>query len=368
MRVAIDLRWIEASGVGNYIQGIMPEILDTLRDLAVTGLGSKEQIRQYSWASAANFSIVDCDFRRYSLQEQLRLPSSIPVSTDLFFSPYYTIPILYPGRIAVTVHDMSHLVVDEIKNDFRKRIYAKTMFYAIRKKADLVFTVSEFSRLEYLRLTSGRDQRIVVTHNGVSEDWRTAASLPRTRRDPYFVCVGNIKPYKNVKRLVQAFLSIRSQIPQQLAIIGQSEGLITGESEDFFRSVRESDGRIRLYGHVSRTELMSLVAHSDGLIMPSLYEGFGLPPLEAMACGTPVVVSHAAAIPEVCGTAALYFDPLDVSDIAVKLLRFATDESLRETLRTQGLRRSEAFSWHECGRRTAMALRETLHADSRFGL
>jgi glycosyltransferase involved in cell wall biosynthesis len=177
---------------------------------------------------------------------------------------------------------------------------------------------------------------------------------------PYFVYVGNIKPYKNLGRLVEAFLKIRERVPQDLVIIGQSEGLITGESAEFFERVRGAGERIRLTGFVSHQELLSLVGHAHALIMPSLYEGFGLPPVEAMAAGVPVAVAEAASLPEVCGDSALYFDPLKVEDIAAKLVMIASDAELCERLRGMGLKHSRLFTWDACSEKTAEALRANL--------
>ena len=145
---------------------------------------------------------------------------------------------------------MSHLVVPEITGNFVKRIYAQTMFKALGRRASVIFTVSDFSRSEYMRLVKGAAQPVITTHLGVSQEWFRARQLSRIHSNPYFVCVGNIKPYKNLRRLVDAFLSVRSQIAQDLVIVGQSEGLITGESPEFFAAVRLGGDRIRLTGQV----------------------------------------------------------------------------------------------------------------------
>jgi glycosyltransferase involved in cell wall biosynthesis len=291
----------------------------------------------------------------------VQLPKAIPRHTDLFFSPYYTIPLLYRGPLAVTVHDMSHLVVPEIVCNTKKRVYARMMFRALRRRASLIFTVSDFSKSELIRLTAGRRQdNIITTHLGVSPEWYQASELAPVRQRPYFVCVGNVKPYKNIGRLVDAFLKIRHRICHDLVIIGQSAGLITGESKEFFERVREGGTRIQMPGFVSHQELMSLVAHADALVMPSLYEGFGLPPLEGMAAGVPVAVAGVASLPEVCGDAAVYFDPLDVDDISNKLIELASDQALRERIAELGVRRSRRFSWESCSEATSNALRKVL--------
>ncbi len=359
--LCVDLRWIDSSGVGIYIQGIMPGLISRLSDVSIVALGDKARLNKFPWAKAPNIRLLQCNPSRYSLAEQIQLPLFIPRKCDVFFSPYYTIPLLFRGRLAVTVHDMSHLVVDEIVGNFRKRLYAKLMYGALTRRADLIFTVSSFSKSELLRLTGiASDANIRPIHLGVEFDWYNAHTMPRLRTQPYIICVGNIKPYKNLRRLVNAFLAVQDRLPHNLVIIGRSEGLITGESDDFFTSVKKNDKRIQLTGHLSRPELLSLVAHASALIMPSLYEGFGLPPLEAMAAGIPVAVSNAGSLPEVCGDAALYFDPLDVEDISKKLLMLLSDENLRGILVRKGSLRSRTFLWETCSAQTAQALQSLL--------
>jgi glycosyltransferase involved in cell wall biosynthesis len=359
--LCIDLRWIDSSGVGVYIKGIMPGIVERLHNVSIVGIGDRARLEQFSWSRAANLRLIDCRAGRYSLAEQIYLPLLIPRSTDLFFSPYYPIPLFYRGRLAVTVHDLSHLVVPEIIGNLKKRIYAKTMFRALRKRASVIFTVSDFSKSELLRLTAGpREDNILPTHLGISPEWYGAAQLLAVRSRSYFIYVGNIKPYKNLSRLVDAFLKIKDRIPHDLVIVGQSEGLITGESMEFFQRVRGAGERIHLAGFVPYQELRSLVGHADALIMPSLYEGFGLPPVEAMAAGVPIAVARAASLPEVCGDAALYFDPLSIEDIGAKLVMIGSDAELRLQLREKGLRRSRDFTWDACSEKTAQALHANL--------
>lgn len=359
--LCIDLRWIDSSGVGVYIKGIMPGLVELLKDVSIIGLGDRARLEEFPWSHAANVRLIDCRAARYSIAEQVQLPLAIPFRTDLFFSPYYTIPLLYRGKLAATVHDMSHLVVAEIVSSPSKRIYARNMYRALRKRASIILTVSCFSKTELLRLTKGpREDNIFPTHLGISKEWYSARELPPIRSGSYFVCVGNVKPYKNLGRLVEAFLRIKDRVPHDLVIVGQSEGLITGESKEFFHRVNAAGSRVHLTGHVSYQELLSLVGHAHALIMPSLYEGFGLPPVEAMAAGVPVAVAQATSLPEVCGNAAIYFDPLRVEDIADKLTLIASDKKLCERLRKDGQDRSRLFTWQSCSSMTAEALRTGL--------
>jgi glycosyltransferase involved in cell wall biosynthesis len=360
-QLCIDLRWIDASGVGVYIKGILPGIVERLEDVSIVGIGDRSRLEEFDWSRAANVRLIHCGAGRYSLAEQIQLPLAIPSGTNLFFSPYYTIPLLYRGRLAVTVHDMSHLVVEEIVGNPKKRLYAQTMFRALRERASVIFTVSNFSKAELLRLTSGpREDNVFPTHLGIAEEWYRARDLPAERTRPYFVCVGNVKPYKNLGRLVEAFLKIQDRISHDLVIVGQSEGLITGESKEFFERIRQAGERIHMTGFVSRESLLSLVGHAHALIMPSLYEGFGLPPVEAMAAGVPVAVARAASLPEVCGDAALYFEPLLVDDISDKLFTLAQDVELCRQLSAKGLEHSRIFTWSSCARTTADLLKTNL--------
>jgi glycosyltransferase involved in cell wall biosynthesis len=358
--LCIDLRWIDASGVGIYIKGILPGLVENLKDISIIGVGDRARLASFCWHKADNMRLVDCRAGRYSIREQFELPRAIPPGVDLFFSPYYTIPLFYRGRIAVTVHDMSHMVVSEIVGNWRKRHYARTMYRELRRRAALIFTVSEFTRKELIRLTQGPADNIVPTPLGVFPEWYSAKERSPVRTRPYFVCVGNIKPYKNIGRLAEAYLKVMGQIPQDLVIIGQNEGLITGESPEFFQQIRAVNGRVHLTGFVSHDELLALVGYADALIMPSLYEGFGLPPLEAMAAGVPVAVSRAGSLPEVCGEAALYFDPLKVEDMANCMLELASHSTLRRQLVEAGAERSRAFKWETCANTTAHALRTCL--------
>jgi glycosyltransferase involved in cell wall biosynthesis len=359
--LCIDLRWIDASGVGVYIRGIMPGIVSRLSDVSIVGIGDVTRLKSFSWSNSPNLRLIDCQAERYSIQEQLQLPRAIPSGTDLFFSPFYTIPLLFRGKVAVTVHDLAHLTLPEITGDRKKHMYAQMMFRAVRKRASIIFTVSDFTKAELLRFTKGTtSSNILPIHLGIAPEWRAASQLPAIRPMPYFICVGNVKPNKNIPRLVRAFRKIQNQIPHELVIVGQKEGMITGESKEFFDLVRGSGPRVVLTGEVSQPDLLALVARAEALVMPSLYEGFGLPPIEAMAAGVPVIVSRAASLPEVCGDAALYFDPLSEEEIAGSLLQIAGDEALRSQLKEAGLRHSRKYDWEICSEKTTAALRSCL--------
>jgi glycosyltransferase involved in cell wall biosynthesis len=359
--LCIDLRWIDCSGVGMYIKGILPGIVEQLKHVTIVGLGDRSRLRDFDWSRAENVRLVDCRSPRYSLSEQIQLPRAIPQGVDLFFSPYYTIPLLYRGRLAVTVHDVSHLILPEIVNDTKKRLYARIMYRALRRRASAVFAVSNFTKGELLRLSdTGLKDNIIVTPLGVAPEWYEAGKADAVHSRPYFIFVGNVKPHKNLGRLVDAYLQIKDRIPHDLILAGQVDGMITGEAPRFFESVKAAGPRIHMTGFVSDRHLLALLGRADALVMPSLYEGFGLPPLEAMAAGVPVLAARAASMPEVCGEAALYFDPRNTDEIAESLVKFASNPDMGRTMRESGLQRSRQFTWESCANITARVLETCL--------
>ncbi len=191
-----------------------------------------------------------------------------------------------------------------------------------------------------------------MIHNGVDASWFAVELSQRPHPKPYFLCVGNIKPHKNLKRLLEAFGAIRGQISHDLLLVGRKEGFLTGDREVQESAARFGD-RVQFTGEVPLDRLRQYFAHAEALVFPSLYEGFGMPPLEAMALGCPTVVSSAASIPEVCGEATLYFDPFDTKDMALKMLRLVREKDLRAELVAKGKIRAKAFSWETCAGQTS---------------
>lgn len=237
--------------------------------------------------------------------------------------------------------------------------YARLFFNAVRRRADAVITISDFTKQELIRLTPASKQPVISIPLGVDQEWFGAASFRRASPDPYLLYVGNVKPHKNLGRLVEAFKRIAADIPHRLIIIGKRDGLITADTSVQKIAATLGD-RIAFTGHVDDGKLKEWVANADLLVLPSLYEGFGLPPLEAMAACCPVAVSRIPVLEEVCGDAALYFDPYQVDDIAHQVTTILRDEKLRERLRRDGSARARQFTWSSCILKTCMVIRERI--------
>jgi glycosyltransferase involved in cell wall biosynthesis len=234
---------------------------------------------------------------------------------------------------------------------------------ALMQLARRVITVSEFSRARLLEWSKLPPDRIVAIPNGVGEQFLnmgcSSAHCGAERfgiERPFVLTVGTLEPRKNLARLFEAW---------EILGLGEVDLVVVGSSEPAFRSsgFESIPKNVRLLGRVSDAELPRLIAAAELFVYPSLYEGFGLPPLEAMACGVPVVASNAEALVEVLGSAACYVDPLSPAAIAKGLEDLLSDTELRRELRERGLKHARCFTWDRCARRTAEVLSAT--AESR---
>lgn len=355
MKITIDVRMLHSSGIGVYIQNLVPRIMSLRTGDDFCLMGKPADREDAVWSGLKAFQWVDCHSPIYSLGQQWEIPRKTPKDTGLLWVPHYDIPAFYKGPMIVTVHDLFHLAMPQFVGGFHKRLYARWMFDQVARKAAAILAISQFTRNELLRLVKVGDDKVHVVYNGVDDAWFNSIPGERPHPKPYFLCVGNIKPHKNLKRLLDAFGMIKDQIPHDLFLVGQKEGFLSGDPE-VPKLAGLFGGKVELTGKVSAELLRRYFAHAEALVMPSLYEGFGMPPLEAMACGCPVAASKAASIPEVCGEAALFFDPFDTKDIAEKMLQLVQVPSLRQNLIQKGKERAKIFSWDKCAAQTSALL------------
>lgn len=357
--VTIDLRLINASGIGTYLRNVIPIVVETFNDSKFNLIGNVEELRQFSWTARNNINLIDYKCPIYSISEQLEMIRKVPKDTTLFWSPHYNIPLLYRGKLLVTVYDVFHLAMPHLVGGMHKSLYAKLMFNAVCRKADAIITISHFTKQELNRLVGCKKQKIYPIHLGVAESWFSINPTVNPYGRPFLLYVGNVKPHKNLSNLVKAFELIYGNIPHDLVIIGKKEGFITGDSLTISLASKLGD-RVCFTGHVNDEALKQYIVHAEALIFPSFYEGFGLPPLEAMACGCPVVVSNVASLPEVCGDAVLYCNPYKHEDIAKKIMEILNNESLRNELRNKGIAHAHKFTWEKCCVETCNVIKDLL--------
>jgi glycosyltransferase involved in cell wall biosynthesis len=349
--ITIDARWLNASGMGTYLRNLLPGIVAGFPERKFTLLGNVEEIERLGLPRNGKVDVIAAKSKMYSLAEQIEIPKLIPKETKLYFAPHYNIPLLYRGKMLVTVYDLFHLAMPGLVGGFHKTLYARFMFNAVRRNADAILTISHFTKNELIRFTGEGKQSIYPIHLGVDKSWFDVKPEGNPHGKPYLMYVGNVKPHKNLSALVKAFGLLADDIPHDLVIVGKKEGFITGDTASIFEAAK-LQGRVQFTGYVTEDVLKQYMAHADAFVFPSLYEGFGLPPLEAMAAGCPVIVSNAASLPEICGDAALYCDPYHPRDIADKIIELLGDEALRVALRRKGSARARQFTWEECIKET----------------
>jgi len=310
--------------------------------------------------------------RHLSLWEQVAVPRALPPDTRLLWIPHFNVPVAAAVRapaLAVTLHDI--LIHEPEFGSPLPRVYARVVFPFIRRYADPLFAVSAFTRSRW-RATFPGGVDPLVTPNGVAEVWHRVqppapGTLPEIPGDrPYVLFVGNVKPHKNLVRLIHAFNAVADRVPHRLVLVGNLEGLRSVDHTAAALADR-ADGRILRLGYVDYERLPALVAGAAVFAFPSLYEGFGLPPLEAMAAGTPVLASDIPPVREVCGDAVRYFDPRDERDMAERLVETLQADKLREQLVARGRERARRMTWDGSIRTVAQALRGRLRRDGAWG-
>jgi glycosyltransferase involved in cell wall biosynthesis len=343
--ITIDTRQIGNSGLGRYISNLVPYIIEYFKDLEFYLLIDPKYSDYYSdpLFKQKNVTLIECTAKMYSLREQLDLPKIIPKDTDLFWSPHYVVPIFYSKKTLVTIHDIFHLVAPESFS-----------------RASRIITDSNFSKQEIIRFTSAKPENINVIYLGTNNTIRSSKrSTEELSYSPYIVFIGNVKPNKNLLRLMKAFRKLIDIIPHRLLIVGKKEGLLSHDTEVFDYATQLGD-RVEFTGFIDNLKLEEILSNAKALVFPSIYEGFGLPPLEAMSHGCPVAVSSAASIPEICGDSALYFDPYSVDEMADKIHQLVTDSGLSKSLIEKGYEKVKVLSWSECAKKTCKLIEDLL--------
>ena len=293
----------------------------------------------------------------YSLSEQLAVPW-IGRNADVLHVPHYNIPLAYSKCLLTTIHDVTHIVDRTFRKTPKSWLYAQPMLRLAAFKADHIFTVSQYSKRQIIELLGADERKITVAYNGVSAHIfpapRDESRLEVNRlfgfEGHYILFVGNLKPHKNINGLLNAFSTLvqRHRLPHKLLIVGDD----SAGRPAAMQKVRDLNlGEIAIFvPHVSDSLLRSLYSGADITVLPSFEEGFGLPVLESMACGTPVACSATSALPEVADTAAEYFDPRDRDSICEALGRVLLSTQHWADLQRLGLLRAQSFTWEASSR------------------
>jgi glycosyltransferase involved in cell wall biosynthesis len=368
LRIAIDARKLRDYGIGTYVRNLLRHLsrIDSNTEYV---LFCRAEDCALAEELGENFRAVPEPARPYSASEQLRIPMDIRrEGIDLFHAPHYVLPPLTPCKSIVTIHDCIHLRFPQYLPNRLAYAYARSSLWFATHRSNRVLTVSEASKRDILRYFTVPERKIDVIYNAIDErfgELPAPEEIERVRdryqlNAPYVLYAGNIKPHKNLERLIEAFHMVRR------ADLEHVKMLIIGDEISKYATLRRAVHRyklhkhVRFFGFVPDKTLAVLYRLARAFVFPSLYEGFGLPPLEAMASGTPVITSNVSSLPEVVGDAALLIDPYDPEAIAEAMRRVLLDSDLREDLRQRGLRRVGEFSWERSVRRVRQIYAEVL--------
>jgi glycosyltransferase involved in cell wall biosynthesis len=283
---------------------------------------------------------------------------------DVLFVPAHVLPAVCPVPALVTIHDLGYRYFPEAHSKSRYLALEASTWFSSRY-ADRIIAISEATKRDLMGFYGVSGRKITVVYHGYDKRYHQRTEeeiLPAIAKygleRPYFLHVGTLQPRKNIIRLVEAFDRFKERgRPHQIALVGKKGWLYDSIASAVQKST--SAECIVQPGYVDAQDLPALVDGAEALIIPSLYEGFGLPALEAMASGTPVIASNSSSLPEVVGDAGLLVDPTDVSAIAAAMESVAASADLRAELRAKGRARATTFSWERCARETLEVLKKT---------
>ena len=373
MRIAIDGRYVHDHfpGISRYTFNLIRHLAAVSDDQFIVFYNPAIHNSHYDITERTQFpnvQLVTCDVPAFSLAEQWRLPRlALRQRADLLHSPYYIKPYAPPLPSVTTIHDAISALYPEYLPSLRARwIFGVTMRLALASSRRVI-TPSLRSRADLVRLYGTSPNKIVVTYEAPDPSYhpleRTQCAPLRDRcaLPPRFALyVGINKPHKNLVRLVEAVALARRQSDVRLVIAGAHDPRWPQAEQAVVRMNLED--AVTFLPNVPEADLPLLYNLADCFVFPSLYEGFGLPPLEAMACGLPVICSNSSSLPEVVADAALLLDPLDVPAWAAALAELWDSPAKRENLAKRSQLRAAQFSWAETARQTLHAYREALRS------
>ncbi len=356
MRIGIDARMYGSgfTGIGRYNYELIRNLSEMDKENEYVIFLRKKEYEEFIPPNE-RFTKVMADFPHYSSAEQagfLKLLNRAKL--DLVHFTHFNAPIFYNKPYVVTIHDLTLSFFPGKKmNNVVRRFGYRMVLKNVTKKAKKIIAVSQNTKKDLEKLFKVPSEKIQVIYNGVNPEFAEKSGTLRPDlmkklglQKPYFLYTGVWRDHKNLTGLIKAFAILNKEIGDQYDLV------ITGRPSSSYREVPDTiqelklEDSVHLVGLVSEDDLKALYQHAFTYVFPSFYEGFGLPPLEAMQCGTPVVASDKSAIPEVCGEGnALFFDPYNIDDIKEKMKTIATDPSVRQRLIDRGFERVKFFDW-----------------------
>lgn len=358
MHIIVDARMAFHTGIGRYIRSLCRALLSQPSEHTLSLLLDPLITRQ-AQQEIGPTQVIPFPAKIYSLREQLqslRLYRAHAKQASLFHCPHYNVPWFLPHNSVVTVHDLTHFQFPEHFGRHRAALAFRLLRRAVQRAGHLI-AVSQGTQQALTALVPEAEGKTTVIHHGVAEHFSPlpAAAIETFKRThnlgPFFLYVGSARPHKNMRRVLQAFRQVKARLAQmELVLIGVELSALSGALEG-----------VHTFPNVPEAELVHWYNAAVGLVFPSLNEGFGLPALEAMACGTPVIGSNIAALIEVTGNAGLLVNPWDVEALARAMQQLVLNRALHSHLRRQGLQQARAFTWERAAEKTLQVYRAVEH-------
>ncbi|HEV3456018.1 MAG TPA: glycosyltransferase family 1 protein [Thermoanaerobaculia bacterium] len=370
-RIGIDARKLQDFGIGTYVRNLIRALarIDAGGLALVYALLVRPEDREQLADLPANFELVVESAPVYSIRELVTLSWQLwRQRLDLYHATHYVLPAALTSRVVVTIHDIIHLLYPEFLPSRMAFLYARRMIHHSLTRGDRIIAVSQNTRADLMQQFAVDGRKIEVIYNGVEDVFRQRLpdeEIERALRSleisrPYLLFVGNPKPHKNLDTVVQAYAQARRLAPfdAPLVCVGNRSG-----SEFKIRQRAEHLGlgdQVRLLGHVAQEVLPAIYQGATLFLYPTLYEGFGLPVVEAMASGVAVITSNTSALKEIAQGYAHLVDPLDIPAMAKAIAQSMSDADHRAALARLGLRRAQDFRWEQTAARTLGVYLSTL--------
>ena len=374
--IAIDARKVRDFGIGTYIRNLIRELAEIDQEnryLLLTGPPGREVLA----GLPDNFRVVIQRSPVYSIREFFALSwRLLRLKVDLYHATHYVLPAVVPCRAVVTIHDIIHVLYPEFLPNRVAFVYAVNMMRRSLSRGDRIIAVSKTTRRDLMQYFKVDGRKIEVVYNGIEDAFRHELAdedLERWLQNlglerPYLLFVGNPKkPHKNLDNVVKAYARALQlhDFPHRLVCVGERTGV-----EFKVRQRAEQLGigeRILLLGHVAQEALPAIYQGAALFLFPTLYEGFGLPVVEAMASGLPVITSNTSALKEIAAGYADLVNPLHVDGMAKSIVQGVCDADHREALRKLGRRRAQDFRWRQAAEKTLEIYRQAIAGEALGG-
>lgn len=338
MKILFDTRKIKDYGIGVYIQNLFHGIVDSgCFECQAIHLKGTESL------DLPSESTIEVTAKNYDFREHIEIPLKTRKLKDYcYFSPHYVYPLFISQKLFVTVHDLIHFKFPHLFKPAIRVEVGKFFMRQVHKKAAIVFAVSQTTKNDLQELFRFDESRIKVIHNGIAEIFFQQEAQPPFFDFPYVLYTGNLKPHKNLPALIKAFSLIKDRFPDYRLVLAGVE-----PDQAFRQSVADLGiaNRVVTKGYLVQRDLIRFIDGAMFFVFPSFYEGFGFPPLEAMARKKAVISSPGGSLKEILGNSALYFSPDSVDDLAEKIALFIDNDRIKKDYETKGFAHSLQFRW-----------------------